>query len=296
MIGLERVSKSYAGLRALDDVTLDVPPRAVTVLAGADGAGKSTLLRIVVGLVGRDSGRITLEGREVGDDFGRLTALAGFMPERFSLYADLTVEENLNFFAAIHGVPRRRREEMKSKLLERTGMQPFRRRRAGALSGGMKQKLALSAMLLASPRLLLLDEPTTGVDPLSRIEFYDIIRELRDEGRTILMATPYLADAEKGDFVVFLKKGRVLLQDSIARLKRTFPARIFRILPRGNVFEALGRLQEQEGVGRNVYLQGRTLRLMQTGDEDPSRLVSALSITEEKPTLEDMYIYYERQA
>jgi ABC-2 type transport system ATP-binding protein len=250
----------------------------------------------VVGLVGRDSGRITLEGREVGDDFGRLTALAGFMPERFSLYTDLTVEENLNFFAAIHGVPRRRREEMKSKLLERTGMQPFRRRRAGALSGGMKQKLALSAMLLASPRLLLLDEPTTGVDPLSRIEFYDIIRELRDEGRTILMATPYLADAEKGDFVVFLKKGRVLLQDSIARLKRTFPARIFRILPRGNVFEALGRLQEQEGVGRNVYLQGRTLRLMQTGDEDPSRLVSALSITEEKPTLEDMYIYYERQA
>jgi len=296
MVGLEHVSKSYAGLRALDDVTLDVPPRAVTVLAGADGAGKSTLLRIVVGLVGKDSGRITLEGREVGHDFGRLTALAGFMPERFSLYTDLTVEENLNFFAAIHGVPRRRREEMKSKLLERTGMQPFRRRRAGALSGGMKQKLALSAMLLASPRLLLLDEPTTGVDPLSRIEFYDIIRELRDEGRTILMATPYLADAEKGDFVVFLKKGRVLLQDSIARLKRTFPARIFRILPRGNVFEALSRLQEREEVGRNVYLQGRTLRLMHTGDEDPSRLVTALSITEEKPTLEDMYIYYERQA
>ena len=296
MVGLEHVSKSYAGLRALDDVTLDVPPRAVTVLAGADGAGKSTLLRIVVGLVGKDSGRITLEGREVGHDFGRLTALAGFMPERFSLYTDLTVEENLNFFAAIHGVPRRRREEMKSKLLERTGMQPFRRRRAGALSGGMKQKLALSAMLLASPRLLLLDEPTTGVDPLSRIEFYDIIRELRDEGRTILMATPYLADAEKGDFVVFLKKGRVLLQDSIARLKRTFPARIFRILPRGTVFEALSRLQEREEVGRNVYLQGRTLRLMHTGDEDPSRLVTALSITEEKPTLEDMYIYYERQA
>jgi ABC-2 type transport system ATP-binding protein len=296
MVALERISKSYAGLRALEDVSLEVPPRSVTVLAGADGAGKSTLLRIVVGLVGRDSGRIFLEGREVGHDFRRLTALAGFMPERFSLYTDLTVEENLNFFAAIHGVPRRRREEMKNNLLERTGMLPFRRRRAGALSGGMKQKLALSAMLLASPRLLLLDEPTTGVDPLSRIEFYDIIRELRAEGRTILMATPYLADAEKGDFVIFLKKGRILLQDSIARLKRTFPARIFRILPRGNVFEALSRLQKQEGIGRNVYLQGRMLRWMHTGGRDPAELVSALSITEEKPTLEDIYIYHERQA
>jgi ABC-2 type transport system ATP-binding protein len=296
MVALERISKSYAGLRALEDVSLEVPPRSVTVLAGADGAGKSTLLRIVVGLVGRDSGRIFLEGREVGHDFRRLTALAGFMPERFSLYTDLTVEENLNFFAAIHGVPRRRREEMKNNLLERTGMLPFRRRRAGALSGGMKQKLALSAMLLASPRLLLLDEPTTGVDPLSRIEFYDIIRELRAEGRTILMATPYLADAEKGDFVIFLKKGRILLQDSIARLKRTFPARIFRILPRGNVFEALSRLQKQEGIGRNVYLQGRMLRWMHTGGRDPAELVSALRITEEKPTLEDIYIYHERQA
>jgi ABC-2 type transport system ATP-binding protein len=296
MIGLERVSKSYDGLRALDEVSFEVPERTVTVLAGADGAGKSTLLRIIVGLVGRDSGRLTLEGREVGDDFRRITGLAGFMPERFSLYTDLTVEENLNFFADIHGVPRPRREEMKRRLLERTGMQAFRRRRAGALSGGMKQKLALSAMLLASPRLLLLDEPTTGVDPLSRIEFYDIIRELRDEGRTVLMATPYLAEAEKGDFVVFLKKGRVLLRDSIARLKRNFPARIFRILPRGNVFEALRRLQESEGAGRNVYLRGGTLRLMQAGGQDPGRLVPALSIDEEKPTLEDMYIYYERQA
>ncbi len=296
MIGLERVSKSYDGLRALDEVSFEVPERTVTVLAGADGAGKSTLLRIIVGLVGRDSGRLTLEGREVGDDFRRITGLAGFMPERFSLYTDLTVEENLNFFADIHGVPRPRREEMKRRLLERTGMQAFRRRRAGALSGGMKQKLALSAMLLASPRLLLLDEPTTGVDPLSRIEFYDIIRELRDEGRTVLMATPYLAEAEKGDFVVFLKKGRVLLRDSIARLKRNFPARIFRILPRGNVFEALRRLQESEGAGRNVYLRGGTLRLMQAGGQDPGRLVPALSIEEEKPTLEDIYIYYERQA
>ncbi len=297
MLVLERLSKSYGGLRAVDSVSLEVPRASVTVLAGADGAGKSTLLKMVVGLIRRDAGRILLEGQDVGDDSGRLAAVAGFMPERFSLYLDLTVEENLNFFADIHGVARGRREEMKGRLLERTGMLPFRRRRAGALSGGMKQKLALSAMLLASPRLLILDEPTTGVDPLSRIEFYDIIRELKDEGRTVLMSTPYLAEAEKGDRVVFFKKGRVLLQESISRLKNTFPARIFRILPRDNVFEALKRLEEKGGgLARNAYLHGRYLRYMRTGGEDPSRLVPALRVEEESPTLEDMYLYYERRA
>ena len=175
-------------------------------------------------------------------------------------------------------------------------MLPFLSRRAGALSGGMKQKLALSAMLLASPRLLVLDEPTTGVDPLSRIEFYDIIRELKDEGRTVLMSTPYLAEAEKGDRVVFLKKGRVILQESIARLKKTFPVRVFRILPRDGVFEALRRVEERGGEeGRHTHLHGRYLRVLVAGGEDPSRLVPALRVEEEKPTLEDIYLYYERR-
>jgi ABC-2 type transport system ATP-binding protein len=297
MLRLESVSKSYGGLLAVDGATFDVPGGEVTVLAGADGAGKSTLLRMIVGLARPDEGRIILEGRDAAGATGDGFSMTGFMPERFSLYLDLSVEENLNFFADVHGVPRPRREDVKRRLLERTGMLPFRRRRAGALSGGMKQKLALSAMLLASPRLLLLDEPTTGVDPLSRIEFYDIIRELKAEGRTVLMATPYLAEAEKGDRVVFLKRGRVILQESIVRLKKAFPARVFRILPREGVFDALRRAEERDGeAGRRVHLHGRTLRLLAEKGEDPGRFVPALSIEEETPTLEDMYIYYERRA
>lgn len=297
MLKLESVSKSYGGLRAVDGAGFDVPGGEVTVLAGAAGAGKSTLLRMIVGLGRPDEGRILLDGRDSTEPHGGAASTMGYMPERFSLYLDLSVEENLNFFADVHGVPRARREGMKRRLLERTGMLPFRRRRAGALSGGMKQKLALSALLLASPRLLLLDEPTTGVDPLSRIEFYDIIRELKAEGRTVLMATPYLAEAEKGDRVVFLKKGRVILQESIARLKKTFPARVFRILPREGVFDALRRVEERDGeAGRRVHLHGRYLRLLSEGGEDPGRLVPAISVEEEKPTLEDMYIYYERRA
>ncbi|MBN2198479.1 MAG: ABC transporter ATP-binding protein [Candidatus Aminicenantes bacterium] len=297
MLKLERVSKSYGALRAVDGASFDVPEGEVTVLAGADGAGKSTLLRMLVGLVRPDEGRILLDGRETEGGGARVASVAGYMPERFSLYLDLSVEENLNFFADVHGVGRKRREEMKRRLLERTGMEPFRRRRAGALSGGMKQKLALSAMLLASPRLLLLDEPTTGVDPLSRIEFYDIIRELKAEGRTVLMATPYLAEAEKGDRVVFLKQGRVILEETIARLRKNFPARVFRVLPRENVFEALRRVEERgKEEGRRIHLHGRYLRVMVGEGEDPARLVPALSVEEEKPTLEDMYLFYERRA
>ncbi len=297
MLRLEGVSKSYDGLPAVEEASFDVPRGQITVLAGADGAGKSTLLRLVLGLVRRDAGRIFLEDREVEDDDRRLRSLTGYMPEKFCLYHDLSVEENLNFFADLHGVPRSGREDMKKRLLERTGMLSFRRRRAGALSGGMKQKLALSAMLLASPRLLLLDEPTTGVDPLSRIEFYDIIRGLKAEGRTVLMATPYLAEAEKGDRVVFLRRGRVLLQETILRLKKTFPARVFRLLPKEGVFEAMRRIRERnDEIARNTHLHGRYLRVLLSGGQDPERIVPALRVEEEQPTLEDIYLFHERRA
>ena len=162
---------------------------------------------MLVGLVKKDSGAIS-QRRDIGDDYATVNAVCGYMPEKFSLYTDLTVEENMNFFADIQQVPPRRRDELKQRLLEKTGMARFSRRRAGALSGGMKQKLALSAILLSSPELIILDEPTTGVDPLSRIEFFAIIEDLKREGRTIVLSTPYLDEAEKGDFVVLIKNGQ----------------------------------------------------------------------------------------
>lgn len=233
MVRLEHVSKSFAAIRAVDDVSLAIPPGAITILTGADGAGKSTIFKMLVGLIKKDAGAILLKGEDIDGDYSLITSICGYMPEKFSLYTDLSVEENMDFFAAVQQVPTQRREDLKQRLLKKTGMEPFRKRRAGALSGGMKQKLALSTILLSSPELIILDEPTTGVDPLSRIEFFSIIEALKDEGRTIVMSTPYLDEAEKGDYIVFIKNGRVMRQDSLASLRGSFPARLFRILPGG---------------------------------------------------------------
>lgn len=295
MVRLQRVSKSFAAVKAVDEVSLDIQKAAITILTGADGAGKSTIFKMLVGLVKKDGGAILLRGQDIGDDYARITSICGYMPERFSLYADLSVEENMNFFAAIQQVPLPRREELKNRLLAKTGMEPFRRRRAGALSGGMKQKLALSTILLSSPELIILDEPTTGVDPLSRIEFFAIIESLKNEGKTIVMSTPYLDEAEKGDHIVFIMGGRVMRQDSLSDLRRSFPARLFRILPRDNVFEAMQRIAAVPGLGGQAHMRGKFIRYMQTGPENLGERIPHLEMVEEKPTLEDMYIYYERQ-
>jgi len=295
MVRLEHVSKSFAAIKAADDVSLDIQRAAITILTGADGAGKSTIFKMLVGLVKMDSGTIRLDGADIGGNYSRITSVCGYMPEKFSLYTDLSVEENMNFFAAVQQVPVRRREELKQRLLEKTGMNPFRTRRAGDLSGGMKQKLALSTILLSSPELIILDEPTPGVDPLSRIEFFTIIEALKDEGKTIVMSTPYLDEAEKGDHIVFIKNGRVMRQDSIAGLREQFPARLFRILPRDNIFETMARISTMPGLGGQAHMRGKFIRYMQTGPENLGRQIPHLEMTEEKPTLEDMYIFYERQ-
>jgi ABC-type multidrug transport system ATPase subunit len=250
---------------------------------------------MLVGLAKKDCGTILLRGADIDGDYAKITSICGYMPEKFSLYTDLSVEENLNFFAAIQQVPLKRREELKKRLLERTGMSPFRKRRAGALSGGMKQKLALSAILLSSPQLIILDEPTTGVDPLSRIEFFAIIEALKNEGKTIVMSTPYLDEAEKGDYIVLIKNGRVLRQDAIADLRSSFPARLFRILPHGNIFEVMRQVESTPGLAGQAYMRGKFIRYMQTGPENLAPQIPHLEISEEKPTLEDIYIFYERQ-
>lgn len=228
-----------------------------------------------------------------------MTAITGYMPERFSLYMDLSVEENMNFFADVYGVEKSRRERRKKALLEKTGMIRFRGRRAGALSGGMKQKLALSTILLAEPEFIILDEPTTGVDPLSRIEFFNIIQELKGEGKTIIISTPYLDEAEQGDDIVFLKEGRIIEKGSLENLKRDFPARLYRILPDGNIFDVMERLGADEGLGetiaKNIYIRGKYLKYLDTGDVDFRRYIPALQVQEERPRLEDIYLFYERK-
>ncbi len=287
------LDKAFGAIRALKGVSFTVPKGSLTILAGADGAGKSTLFRILVGRVRADRGKVLWRGSELGKDFGPVTSCAGYMPERFSLYTDLSVNENLDFFAAIHNVPKARRDDLKHRLLKKTGMLPFSGRRAGALSGGMKQKLALSAILLSSPELIILDEPTTGVDPLSRMEFFAIIEELKAEGKTILLSTPTLDEAEHGDRVVFLRRGRVIGEGEIAALRREFPARLWKIVPQDNPLEVLDRLSADPRLSSRLYLRGQSLRYLEEEGAPPPGFPGCRQ-EQVPPTLEDIYLAKER--
>jgi len=294
MLRVKNVNKSFGPIQAVREVSFSAAKGSITILAGADGAGKSTLFKMILGLIRKDSGEIFIEDTPIHGNHFKVTRITGYMPERFSLYSDLTVEENLDFFADIQQVESQRKRELKHRLLQRTGMLPFKNRRAGALSGGMKQKLALSTILLSSPEILILDEPTTGVDPLSRIEFFNIMEDLKKEGKTILMATPYLDEAEKGDYLIFIKKGSQIKQGSIKEIKQDFPAKIFLFLPRENVFEALDKLSSQKDVQSDFYIRGRYIKCLCRGDPGFLSQIKADEIREEKPTLEDIYLYYER--
>ncbi|OQX54975.1 MAG: hypothetical protein B5M54_04120 [Candidatus Aminicenantes bacterium 4484_214] len=297
LLEVSNLNKAFGDLQAVKEVSFKLHRQSLTILAGPDGSGKSTILKLILGLLAKDSGEIKLNGQPLqNNDYRALRSIAAYMPEQFSLYPDLTVEENLNFFADIQGLPHQRREELKQHLLAKTGMLPFRQRRAANLSGGMKQKLALSAALLSSPQLLLLDEPTTGVDPLSRIEFFQIIQELKEEGTTILAATPYLEEAETGDEIIFLHQGEAILQEAIKKLKEEFPVRLYRLSPQGDVFSAFQRLSAGKLPGDEIYIRGNSLLLLRPSQEPLlSPPEGFLEITPEIPRLEDIYIYYERK-
>jgi ABC-2 type transport system ATP-binding protein len=294
MITVQKLKKKYGIIEALSDVSFTLPKSKIIILAGADGAGKSTLIRIILGLVKQDEGKVFLKDKLLTKDNSSLTDICGYMPERFSLYPDLTVEENLNFFADIYSIPLKKREFMKEELLRKTGMSEFTKRRAGALSGGMKQKLALSTILLSSPELILLDEPTTGVDPLSRIEFFKIIENLRDDGKTIIISTPYLDEAEKGDYIIFLNKGKIITQDYIQSIRENFPMKLYRILTVGNVFNTLNRLNRIPGLRDSIYIKGKYIKYLKHEDRIMPKVLESEEMKEEKPSLEDIYLYYER--
>ena len=208
MIRAENITKSYGKVRALDSVSLHVGKGELFGIIGPDGAGKSTLFRILATLMLPDSGAARVCGLDCDKDYRKVRLQLGYMPGRFSLYQDLSVEENLNFFASIFNV----RKEDGLSLVEPIYKQiePFRKRFAGKLSGGMKQKLALCCALIHKPDVLILDEPTTGVDAVSRQEFWDMLAELRDQGLTILVSTPYMDEAMRCDRVALINEGRIL--------------------------------------------------------------------------------------
>lgn len=215
-IAVDGLSKSYGSLKALDKVSFEVGKGELFGLIGPDGAGKTTLFRLLTTLLRPDEGHATIAGLDIVDDYKTIRCISGYMPGKFSLYQDLTVEENLEFFASIFGVTVEDNYDLISPIYSQ--IEPFRKRKAGKLSGGMKQKLALSCALVHKPEVLFLDEPTTGVDAVSRSEFWDMLQGLKSHGISILVSTPYMDEAGRCDRVALINEGRILKIDTPERI------------------------------------------------------------------------------
>lgn len=227
-IAFEGVTKRYGAVTALDEASFDIARGEMFGVIGPDGAGKTTAIRVACGLLRPDSGRVSVLGRDPVREHRAITGSVGYLSQRFSLYGDLSIDENVAFFAEIHGV--KRYHAVRDRLLEMTQLTPFRARRADRLSGGMKQKLALACTLVHEPEVLLLDEPTTGVDPVSRREFWKLLSEFLSSGLTIVMATPYLDEAERCRRVALLDGGRVLALESPDTLQGALAGRLIEVI------------------------------------------------------------------
>jgi len=207
-INIDKVHKHYGSVKALQDISFKVEKGELFGLIGPDGAGKTSLLRILTSLMIPDSGKAGITGFDVVKDFKEIRKIVGYMPGKFSLYYDLTVEENLKFFATIFGATIQQNYDLIKDIYAQ--IEPFKNRRAGKLSGGMKQKLALSCALIHKPEVLILDEPTTGVDAVSRKEFWEMLKKLKKQGITIIVSTPYMDEAGLCDRVALIQKGRIM--------------------------------------------------------------------------------------
>jgi ABC-2 type transport system ATP-binding protein len=227
-ITLTAVTKRYRQTTAVREVSFSVGRGEMFGLIGPDGAGKTTTIRMICGLLPPDAGTVRVLDLDPVRDHRRLTESAGYLSQRFSLYGDLSIDENIAFFAEIHGV--RDYRSRRDRLLELTQLTPFRARLADRLSGGMKQKLALACTLVHEPSLILLDEPTTGVDPVSRREFWKLLSEFLSQGITIVMATPYLDEAERCSRVALLHQGGLLAMDTPAALNGSLPGTLYEVM------------------------------------------------------------------
>jgi ABC-2 type transport system ATP-binding protein len=226
-VSFDHVSKRYGEVRAVDDVSFAIESGEMFGLIGPDGAGKTTSIRMACGLLRPDGGHISVLGRDPVRQHRAVTADIGYLSQRFSLYGDLSIDENIAFFAEIHGV--HGYEASRDRLLEMTQLAAFRARRADRLSGGMKQKLALACTLVHEPKVLILDEPTTGVDPVSRREFWKLLSEFLSRGLTIVMSTPYLDEAERCTRVALLHDGRLLAVDRPEHLQSALAGQLLEV-------------------------------------------------------------------
>ena len=295
VIKIENLHKSYDETNAVNGITLSVNKGEMFGLVGPDGAGKTTTIRIMCGLLNPDEGAVSLLGKNIVKEKKSIQKSIGYLSQKFSLYGDLTIDENIEFFAEIHNVKdfKQRRDE----LLEFTRLKPFRDRLADKLSGGMKQKLALACSLIHKPEILFLDEPTTGVDPVSRRDFWKILSNLMKEGLPILMTTPYLDEAERCNRVAMMDKGKIIALDSPKNIKKSIEKIVVEIVcsPIRKAYRSI-----KENTEYDTQLFGDRINVVINSFEKEFSEIEKLLIQDEiniidkrivTPTLENVFIY-----
>lgn len=295
-IQVERLEKSYGDVTAVRGIDLTVRQGELFGVIGPDGAGKTSLFRILATLLIPDKGRARVLGLDVVGDYRRIRLNIGYMPGRFSLYPDLTVEENLRFFATVFGTTPEANRDIIDYIYKQ--IEPFKDRRASQLSGGMKQKLALSCALVHRPELLILDEPTTGVDAVSRKEFWEMLQMLKTQGITIIVSTPYMDEASLCDRVALMQSGQLMDTDEPARIPKRFTLPLFAVRSR-RVHDLLRALRAYEHCdmaypfGESVHMVDR--RMAADAEELGRYLIrhgfvdAEVSVT--RPTIEDTFIF-----
>jgi ABC-2 type transport system ATP-binding protein len=300
IVRLEKVTKSYGRTPAVRELSLSIDEGEMFGLIGPDGAGKTTTLRMILGILAPDGGTIATCGLEPRPKRRELAHRVGYLSQRFSLYGDLTVDENVAFFAEIHGV--RDYRALRDELLETMRLTPFRARLAERLSGGMKQKLALACTLVHTPELLVLDEPTTGVDPVSRRDFWKLLSRLQRDGLTILLATPYLDEAERCNRVALVHRGELVAADTPLALRTAESGTLLEIVARPRR-RAIELLEKDPGVfdvvtfGERLHVSLPRIPAERAAEEREriDRLLSRAGIEVEssrlsRPSLEDVFI------
>jgi ABC-2 type transport system ATP-binding protein len=292
---VENLSKSYKDVRAVEDFSFSVEKGEIYALVGPDGAGKTTIIRTLCGLINPNAGTATIGGLDCQRQFDSIKPILGYMPQVFSLYPDLTVAENLAFYGGIYGITDHDYRQRVEYLYRFSNLKPFASRRAQALSGGMKQKLALSCALMHDPQALILDEPTTGVDPLSRRQFWEILLELKSQGVTIIVSTPYMDEVARADRTCFVFKGRRLAEGTPAKLPELFEGSLYYLDVIPNL-EVLGRLDRitklrarRFGSGIHVYVE-KGARLENLADELNQAGFDIDAFNPIEPDLEDCFI------
>ena len=297
IIEINNLSKSYGKTKALDNVSFNVERGELFGLIGPDGAGKTTMFRLLTTLLTPDEGSATVDGRDIVKDYLNIRSQVGYMPGRFSLYPDLTVEENLEFFAALFGVTVKESYDLIAPIYRQ--IEPFRKRRAGKLSGGMIQKLALSCALIHRPNVLFLDEPTTGVDAVSRREFWDMLSQLKTQGITILVSTPYMDEASRCDRIALCNEGHILGVNTPQNFVHDFNEMLYGIRAK-DMFCLLQSAHSIEGVVA-CYPFGEYHHLIANDNFNPSIFTSQLSdiegleICTQEPSIEDVFIKLMKQ-